>query len=106
MEEKVAAVDWNGSELPETDLFVKPSHGRDDRNATRWIYLGSGKYRRNDGEILSGTQLLERLRLESRQKAFLIQPRLLNHEDIADLANGTLAAVRVMNCRNDGASLK
>lgn len=101
MGEKVTAVDWNGAGLPETDLFVKPSHGRGGRNATRWIYLGSGQYRRNDGEILTGNQLLERLRLESRQKAFLIQPRLLNHEDIADLANGTLATVRVMSCRNE-----
>ncbi|ODT84243.1 MAG: hypothetical protein ABS69_04020 [Nitrosomonadales bacterium SCN 54-20] len=31
MEEKATAVDWKGSELPETDLFVKPSHGRGDR---------------------------------------------------------------------------
>ncbi|ODT84244.1 MAG: hypothetical protein ABS69_04025 [Nitrosomonadales bacterium SCN 54-20] len=45
--------------------------------------------------------MLERLRLESRQKAFLVQPRLLNHEDIADLAKGTLATVRVMSCCNE-----
>jgi hypothetical protein len=95
------AVDWSGPDLPEIDLFVKPLNGRGGRNATRWEYIGSGQFRRNDGEIVTGKQILERLRFASRHGAFLVQPRLVNHKEITDLANGTLATVRVMSCRNE-----
>ncbi|WP_025040554.1 sugar-transfer associated ATP-grasp domain-containing protein [Nitrosospira briensis] len=98
---EVTAVDWNGPGLPEIDLFVKPLYGQGGKNATRWDYLGSGKYRRNDGEVATEDQVLEGLRKASWQNAFLVQPRLVNHHEIADLANGTLATVRVMSCRNE-----
>ena len=98
---EVTAVDWNGPGLPEIDLFVKPLYGQGGKNATRWDYLGSGKFRRNDGEIATEDQVLEGLRKASWQNIFLVQPRLVNHHEIADLANGTLATVRVMSCRNE-----
>jgi len=60
-----------------------------------------GRFQRNEGEIITRDELLGRLRLESRRRAFLVQPRLVNHKDIIDLANGTLATVRVMTCRNE-----
>ncbi|MEO8992105.1 MAG: sugar-transfer associated ATP-grasp domain-containing protein [Nitrosospira sp.] len=98
---EVTAVDWNGPGLPEIDLFVKPLYGQGGKNATRWDYLGSGKFRSNDGEVATEDQVLEGLREASWQNAFLVQPRLVNHHEIADLANGTLATVRVMSCRNE-----
>ena len=98
---EVTVVDWRGPGLPEVDLFVKAVRGRGGNNATRWSYLGSGRYQRNDGEVATGDQLLERLREASWRRAFLIQPRLVNHREITDLANGTLATVRVMSCRNE-----
>ena len=98
---EVTAVDWKGSGLPEIDLFVKPLYGQGGKSAARWDYQGSGKYRRNDGEVATEAQILEGLREASWQSTFLVQPRLVNHHEIADLANGTLATVRVMSCRNE-----
>ena len=37
----------------------------------------------------------------SQRRALLVQPRLVNHREIADLGNGTLATIRVMSCRNE-----
>ncbi|HEX8873213.1 MAG TPA: sugar-transfer associated ATP-grasp domain-containing protein [Nitrosospira sp.] len=99
--EKITMVDCSTPELPERDLFIKPLHGQGGKNATRWDYLGSGQFRRNDGEIATGNQVLERLRHASRHGAFLVQPRLVSHSEIADLANGVLSTVRIMTCRNE-----
>ena len=98
---KITAIDWNGPGLPEIDLFVKPLHGQNGKNATRWDYLGSGQYRRNDGKNATANEVLECLRQASQRRAFLVQPRLVNHREIADLGNGTLATIRVMSCRNE-----
>ena len=98
---EIIPVDWNKPGLPETDLFVKPLNGQGGRNITRWDYLGSGEYRRNDGKLAVPDQVLEDLRQASQRRAFLVQPRLVNHREIADLGNGTLATVRVMSCRNE-----
>lgn len=98
---EIKAIDWRDSGLPETDLFVKPLSGENGRNATRWDYLGSGRYRRNDGKHATAEEVLESLCKASWRKPFLVQPRLINHREVADLANGTLATVRVMSCRNE-----
>jgi len=99
--EKITAVDWTLPGLPERDLFIKPLHGQGGTKAARWAYLGSGRFQGDNGETLTGDQLLEHLRQASRRAAFLVQPRLVNHSEIADLANRTLATVRVMTCRNE-----
>ncbi|SEK39531.1 Sugar-transfer associated ATP-grasp [Nitrosovibrio tenuis] len=98
---EVKALDWSGPGLPEIDLFVKPLHGQNGKNATRWDYLGSGQYRRNDGKRATADEVLEDLRQASQRRAFLVQPRLVNHREIADLGNGTLATIRVMSCRDE-----
>jgi hypothetical protein len=100
---EITAVDWDGPGLPEIDLFVKPLKGQNGKNTTRWDYLGAGQYRRNDGKRATMDELLEDLRQASQRRAFLVQPRLMNHREIADLGNGngTLATIRVMSCRNE-----
>jgi len=98
---EIKAIDWSGAGLPKTDLFVKPLQGENGRNAMRWDYLGSGQYRRNDGKHATAEEVLESLCRASWRRSFLVQPRLINHREVADLANGTLATVRVMSCRNE-----
>ncbi|MDE2366035.1 MAG: hypothetical protein KGM95_03785 [Betaproteobacteria bacterium] len=98
---EITALDWSGPGLPETDLFVKPLRGQNGKNTVRWEYLGSGRYRRNDGKHATTEELLEDLRQTSRHRTLLVQPRLMNHSEITDLGNGTLATIRVMSCRNE-----
>ncbi|MEP7151832.1 MAG: sugar-transfer associated ATP-grasp domain-containing protein [Nitrospira sp.] len=98
---RITPIDWSGTGLPERDLFVKPITGAGGRHTMRWVYLGSGQFRGNCGQIVSGNQLLELLCQASKCRDYLVQPRLINHQEIADLANGTLATVRVMSCRNE-----
>lgn len=97
----IKALDWNAPGLPEVDLFVKPLHGQNGKNAARWDYGSSGQYRRHDGKRATADELLEDLRHASQQRAYLVQPRLMNHSEIADIGNGTLATIRVMSCRNE-----
>ncbi len=98
---EITAVDWREPGLPEVDLFVKPLNGQGGKNITRWDYLGLGQYRRNDGKCATAEQVLEDLLRASQRRAYLVQPRLVNHREIVDLGNGTLATVRVMSCRNE-----
>ncbi len=58
---KITALDWSEPGLPEIDLFVKPLHGQNGKNATRWDYLGSGQYQRNDGKHATANEVLEEL---------------------------------------------
>ena len=98
---RMTPIDWGGTGLPEIDLFVKPIRGQGGQHIMRWDYLGSGQFRGKGGKIVSGNQLLELLCQLSQCRDYLVQPRLINHREIADLANGTLATVRVMSCRNE-----
>lgn len=98
---KITTLDWSEPGLPEIDLFVKPLHGQNGKNALRWDYLGAGKYQCSDGKHAVANEVLESLRQMSRRRALLVQPRLMNHREIADLGNGTLATIRVMSCRNE-----
>jgi len=101
--EQIIPIDWNESDLPEFDLFVKPLNGQGGRGAMRWDYLDSGQFLCNDGRSATGDQMLEFLQQDSKHydNAYIVQPRLVNHPEIADLADGTLATVRVMSCRNE-----
>ena len=53
------------------------------------------------GSFVSGNQVIALLRKNSKHTAYIVQSRLINYPDIADLACGTLATVRVMSCRNE-----
>ncbi|SDY69910.1 Sugar-transfer associated ATP-grasp [Nitrosomonas sp. Nm33] len=98
---QIRKIDWQDEKLPEIDLFVKPLAGQGGGGTSRWDYVGSGQFRYNDGKIVTGDQLIEHLRQASERKTYLVQPRLINHREITDLANGTLATIRVMSCRNE-----
>jgi Sugar-transfer associated ATP-grasp len=98
----ISSVDWKEPGLPNIDLFVKPAHGRGGEHATLWrCENGTQRFRSNQGDLVTAQDLLARLCKTARRRAFLVQPRLANHPQIADLANGVLATVRVMSCRNE-----
>ncbi len=90
-----------GVALPKQDLFVKPNHGKGGRGAERWHYRPTGRYEADDGTILSEIELMERLRRLPFTEGLIVQPRRVNHPDLAALGNGALATVRIVTCRNE-----
>jgi hypothetical protein len=98
---EIIPVDWDKSGFPEFDLFIKPLNGQGGRGTIRWDYLGDGQFLCNNGSRANGSQVLEILRQNSEHTAYIVQPRLINHPEIVDLACGALATVRVMSCRNE-----
>nr|WP_298682140.1 sugar-transfer associated ATP-grasp domain-containing protein [uncultured Dongia sp.] len=83
------------------DLFMKPRHGKGARGAALLRHLGQTHYRTDDGRILSQSALLADLARRSLETPYLLQPRLTNHRDIADLAGESLLVVRVITCLDD-----
>jgi hypothetical protein len=88
-------------ELMKADLFVKPVCERGGRGAERWDFVADGLYRDVAGRILSGGQLLGRLREMSRWQPFLVQERARNHHALWDLGNGALSTVRIITCLDE-----
>ncbi|MDY0871449.1 sugar-transfer associated ATP-grasp domain-containing protein [Dongia rigui] len=80
------------------DLFVKPRHGKGARDTTLLRYAGAGAYRLPDGRVLSLDAYLDELARRSEKADYLVQPRLVNHADIADLATQSLIVIRVITC--------
>ena len=90
-----------GAELPDCDLFVKPSTGRGGRGAERWDCIERGIYVSPAGEQLTGADLLHRLVSSSRRRPLLIQPRLTPHPELEKLTAGALPTLRVLTCLNE-----
>lgn len=87
-------------ELPELDLFFKPRCGRGGKGAERWDFVGLG-YRNSVVGTLSCEALRHRLARLSRGLPFIVQPRLTNHPDLADINNGALSTIRVVTWLNE-----
>lgn len=96
---KGAVQHWGVSEprLPDVDLIMKPVFGSKGRGIERWDYRAPGSYQQHakNGDVRSGSELLERVKRASSREAYLVQPRLVNHPQIADLGCETLSTVRV-----------
>lgn len=88
-------------ELPDADLFVKPRSGSGGHRMERWDFIGEGRYRNAHGEVMDRAALMEKLARQSLKDDFLVQPRLANHPALDDIANGALATVRLLTCRNE-----
>ena len=97
-------LDWFGEwagKLPEADLFLKPVTARGGKGAERWDHAGKGRYRSMTGDVVEEAALLKRLVAESVAIPRLVQPRMINHPDIADLSNGALSTARIMTCLDE-----
>jgi len=86
--------------LPAADLFVKPICGAGGTGAERWDHVDGG-YRDGAGQVCDEHQFLEQLKRKSRENARLIQPRIVNCADLADVNNGALSTVRVLTCLDE-----
>jgi hypothetical protein len=93
--------DSSAMKLPAVDLFVKPVAARGGKGAERWDHIGDNRYKSTDGREMDGDALVEQFRYESASVPRLIQPRIVNHPDLADLSNGALCTARVMTCLDE-----
>ena len=95
------ADDTHGESL-KTDLFAKPTAGRQGQGARFYRYQEDGRYRKDDGLLLTLDELLNHLSESSREKPYLLQKRIFNHPDISGLSTGALCTVRIVTCRAPG----
>jgi hypothetical protein len=86
--------------LPPTDLFIKRIFGKGGARAERWNWSGAF-YRSTRGEECDAAALLQHVAALSQREAYLIQPAVSNHPDLADLMLGALATVRLLTCRDE-----
>ena len=83
------------------DLFVKPVKGKGGRGAQRWDYIGEDRYRDPAGIVMTAPQLVEFLLAKSAKRKLLVQPRMVNHPELAPISNGALSTVRVLTCLDE-----
>lgn len=86
--------------LPPVDLFTKPCRGKGGRGAARWHWTGAG-WRRDDGLELDAAGLLAHVARSTSRGGLILQPRRVNHPELADLAGEVLATVRVLTCLDE-----
>jgi hypothetical protein len=96
----VAFVDPAMTQLPPVDLFVKIRLGRGGRGAEKWSYA-TGSYRDAEGRTLTAAELTEHLKSRAQFKKRVIEARLANHGNLADLNLGALATARILTARDE-----
>ena len=97
---------WPGSAagvLPPRDVFSKEAANIKKKGAARWIWLGGDRYRGEDGQPVTGAELMAHLQRRSHSAPYVLQERLANHPLIARFAAETLCTVRVVTFRRPGA---
>jgi hypothetical protein len=98
--QRIRMIDPAMTQLPPTDLFVKPKNGRGGRGAEKWSYV-AGKYRDRDGRNYAVAELEAHLKQRARREKRLIQYCMTNHSALADLNLGALATTRILSLRNE-----
>ena len=82
------------------DLFIKPVKSKGSRGIEVFRSVAPGRYRDESGAEIDRATLKERVAATSKSRALMVQQRLSNHPDIADLADQSLMAVRVITCKS------
>jgi len=83
------------------DIFVKPLWGRGARGTEWFTWIGKDRYSDRRGRELSRAKVLRHLTTRSKKEPLLVQPRLTNHSEIADLARDSLMVFRVFTCLDE-----
>lgn len=90
-----------GVDLPDHDIFVKPSKGRGGRGAARWDRVAPRMFAGPDGERVNAAGLLSRLVEQSLDCPVIVQPRLSAHRELLEVTTGALPTVRIVTCLNE-----
>jgi hypothetical protein len=85
------------------DLFVKPVKSKGSRGIDVFRNICAGRYRDEAGQEIDLATLKDRVaeRSKAESGALMVQQRLFNHPDIANLADQSLMAIRVITCKSD-----
>jgi hypothetical protein len=86
--------------LLDRDLFAKLGKGKGARGATWFQRIAANRFRSPNGEEMALDEVLDSLQARSLEAPIILQPRLVNHPAIADLATDSLLVVRVITCLN------
>jgi hypothetical protein len=91
-----------GGGLPASDMIVKPLAGYSGHNVERWVCDKNGEYFNGGQRPLSRRSLQAHLKQKSEKGGLLVQPRLLNHGDLAGCSSGGLCTARLVTVRSPG----
>ena len=92
-------VAWHATpDALDRDLFLKPCSGRGARGVMMFERVGRLSYRAPDGASFDLDALVAYAAEHGRSMPLIVQPRLHNHAEIADLADRSLITVRVLTC--------
>ena len=80
------------------DLFIKPVKSKGSRGIEIFETIAPGRYRDEAGLQIDRATLVTRVAERSKTGALMVQRRLSNHPAIADLADQSLMAIRVITC--------
>lgn len=104
---KAGMLDIRQPEDLDGDLFVKLRHGRGTKLTQRFHRIAPYRYVDRAGTKFDLDGVLEWLRQRSshrasaKHSALIVQPHLRNHASLADLADQSLLAIRVVTCLNE-----
>lgn len=96
---RVPPIDAFAAQGPGCAFFVKPLRGARGQETQLWHDVGGGYYAQPSAESLPWPQVAAQLRARATQQALLIQPLLVNHPALADLAPGNLITIRLLTGR-------
>lgn len=85
-----------GEDALDRDLFIKPRQSRGARNSLWLKRVAPFTWRTKLGETWTCDDLLARLKRDSHKRELMLQTMLTNHAEIADLADQSLIAIRVI----------
>lgn len=85
-------------ELPDADLFVKPSRGSGGRGAERWDRV-SGQLWSRGKRFLDREGLIRHLR--EKRRPFIVQKWLAPHRQLIPLTSGALPTARLLTVMNE-----
>jgi hypothetical protein len=95
----------DGEAKLDQDLFVKPVDGKGSRGVAVYRNAAPGRWLDEAGQAVDKAELLRRVAEHSRDPQvgeLMLQVRLRNHPGVADLAEQSLIAVRVITVLQDG----
>lgn len=79
------------------DLFIKPRQSKGSKG-TEMVRYDAGKHVIESGAALDQAGFAAYLERRSREEPILLQPRIVNHPAIADMADVALMRIRAVTC--------